>query len=132
MQNPENNVPPSNAQASVNLTITIIDNDNNGDLVFSWSPDGKINNATLANDSADDANLNDTLPATFAGNNFTRNLGGAFSATSLGALTNGVSYSLAINHTSDVQAASDIPEPGSLALLGLGLLGLGARKFRRS
>lgn len=126
MQNPDNNVPPSNAQASVNFTITIIDD--NGALVFSWSPDGVDGNATMAvDDDQDGINLNDTLAAAFAGQDFTRSLAGSWSATSNGMLLAGVDYTLSINHTSDVQAIKEIPEPGSLALLGLGFAALGFR-----
>jgi hypothetical protein len=129
-QNPENNVPPSNAQANVNFTITIIDA--TGAAVFAWSPDGATGNATLANDTTDDKNLNDNLAAAFAGQDFSRDLAGSFYASSLAALDAAQVYTLTINHTSDVAATKDVPEPATLALFGLGLAGFAAFRRRKA
>ncbi|WP_219114229.1 EDSAP-1 family PEP-CTERM protein [Janthinobacterium sp. UMAB-56] len=135
--------------ATANLVVTFTITDASGATVFNWTPDGVIGSGIFGgSENADGANLNTSLATTFLtrGNLFTYDPSGCGTPTGTGvgtacgsnfsavsnALTAG-NYTLTLNAVESVdlvkQAAT--PEPGTLALLGLGLAGLGYARRRK-
>lgn len=128
-------VPPGNAQASYELSFDIQDDSGS---IFAWAPDGDAGGITGGTETLDPFSLNTTISrnAPFTGVSFRGSaLGspnnGSFSATT-GTLTAGTVYTLTAHMGSgaNAQSAAAIPEPGVVALLGIGLLGLGFARRR--
>ncbi|PLY48289.1 PEP-CTERM sorting domain-containing protein [Janthinobacterium sp. ROICE36] len=135
--------------ATANLAVTFTITDAAGAIVFNWAPDGVIGSGIVGGtESADAANLNTNLGTTYLtrGNLLTYDPSGCGTPTgtgvgttcggAYGALTNTLlagNYTLTLNAVESVdlvkQAAT--PEPGTLALLGLGLAGLGYASRRK-
>lgn len=119
----------SAAQARSSWSISLADAD--GNTLFDWTPDGILNaSITGATEGADDCDLTRTLGAQIPGQNATHSCVGDASATTNFVLDAGQSYTLTIAHESTADANS-IPEPATLALLGFGLLGMGAVARKR-
>ena len=134
--------------ATANLVVTFTITDAAGLTVFNWAPDGVLGSIFGGTENADGANLNTSLATNFLtrGNLFTYDPSGCGTPAGTGvgtacgsnfssvsnALTAG-NYTLTLNAVESVdlvkQAAT--PEPGTLALLGLGLAGLGYARRRK-
>ncbi len=129
--------PGSSASANTAWSISLSHADPlTGEAVvdFQWNPNGGALNTgthdglTEINDSC---NLAANVSASFNQQFAPLSCSGAFLAVANGVtLLSGLNYSLNINHQSQDNAVF-VPEPGSLALLGLGLLGLGAFGLRK-
>ena len=128
-----------NAQANVNASFTLTQ-DLTGDAV-SWSPQGSANNdctvdAGLApitcGELADGADLNRNLSVSSNGSSaqFSRAAGLSAFGIAINGLTNG-DWTLAFNTLTSTSVRQTIPEPGALALLGIGLAGMGAVSLRK-
>lgn len=112
--------PATNAIARLSWSLNIV-NLTTGSLVLSYQP-GALNG---------DANVSRT--GTFAGLS-TYNPGTGFFTTTTPILNGEDVYQLTVQHNTLANALQEaaVPEPGTLAIFGLGLLGMTACKRRRS
>ncbi len=110
---------------SWNINLSVL----NGPTVFNWSPDGTAGGITGGTEIADSCNMNASRTVLQAGQTG-YDCTGREAATSV-ALTAGTQYQLSISHNtlSDVTV---VPEPDTIAVMGLGLLGLGLVSRRKS
>ena len=127
------------AQSNMNASITLTNNTTGG--VINWTPRGSVANdcsvsgaASVCTETADGANLNrnvttglnpSTVDNSYDVANIFQNFG--IHVTNLAA----GEYTVGLNAVTSTSIRRAVPEPGSLALIGLALLGLGFGAARR-
>lgn len=108
-----------NANASVSFAISLRDTTTNTFIGI-----GGTNDFPTTNTGGLVAN---TIPGTTA----TSNLSGTVDIFTNSTLTRDIPYDLIVTFVSTANLTQTLPEPGALALMGLGLVGLGLQRRRR-
>ena len=124
-------LPGTSAGANTAWSITL-----SGPLgtLISWTPDGNTGggNHIGLTEVTDPCNLTNNVSASFNQQLSPVSCAGNFLAVANGiTLIAGTNYSLNIGHNSQSNAVSAVPEPASLALLGIGFFGLGFASLRK-
>ena len=127
------------AQSNMNASISLSNNTTGGSM--NWTPRGTVNNdcstsgtTATCTETADDVTLNrnistalnpSTSDSSYEVANFFQNFGIHIANLEAG------DYTIALNSLTSTSISRAVPEPGSLALIGLALLGLGFGASRR-
>lgn len=118
-----------NSQASNQWIITL---ERAGLQVFSWAPGGTAGGISGGTEYADPFALNDATSRSTAGNSV-KGTGalGHFEAETASLAAGEYTVTITQKSSSDARLAPALPEPGTISLISLALLGIGAMSRRR-
>ena len=120
---------PGSANASYRWDISL--RNAAGAVVFAWAPDGDILiGPTGGSEVFDPFDLTDDRSVVLGGFDFNTGIQNGYFEARTNALAGGL-YTVNITHLANADASINIPEPGSLSLAALALIGMGVVSRRR-
>lgn len=119
----------SSAAATSKLTFSLV-NVGTGTEVFAWAPNGLVGVISGGTELLDGDNLNTSRTALAPGLDLSVDLAGSQSFSANTNIISAGTYQFVISHVVGADGTQLVPEPGTMFLAGLGLLGVALSRRR--